>query len=88
MASKSRASERLPVRRGLSESEAAIYLSLSATFFRKLVEQGVMPRPRLVGSRRIWDVDELDIAFRTLPREGSDETVADSEGDNSWADFK
>ncbi len=88
MASKSRASERLLVRRGLSESEAAIYLSLSATFFRKLVEQGVMPRPRLIGSRRIWDVDELDIAFRALPREGGEESVADSEGDNSWADFK
>ena len=44
-----------------------------------------MPRPRLVGSRRIWDVD---IAFRTLPREGGDEAVADHEGDNSWAEFK
>ena len=73
------------MRRGISESEAAIYLSLSSTFFRKLVERGVMPRPRLVGSRRIWDVD---IAFRTLPREGGDEAVADHEGDNSWAEFK
>lgn len=88
MASKPKASERLPVRRGLSESEAAIYLSLSATFFRKLVDQRVMPRPRVVGSRRIWGVDELDIAFRALPRDGGDDAVADHEGNNSWADFK
>ncbi len=88
MSSKSRVSARLPIRRGLSESEAAIYMSLSATFFRKLVERGVMPRPRVVGSRRIWDVDELDIAFRALPREGDDEPIAGSEGENSWSDFK
>ena len=40
-----------------------MYLSLSASFFRHLVEQGIMPRPRIAGRRRIWDVDELDLAF-------------------------
>ena len=88
MAPKSRVSAILPVRRGLSESEAAIYLSLSATFFRTLVERGVMPRPRIVGTRRIWDVDELDIAFRALPREGGDQCAGGSETENSWADFE
>ena len=31
-----------------------------------------MPRPRVVGARRIWDVDELDPAFKALPREGGE----------------
>ena len=65
-----------------------MYLSLSPSFFRKLVEQKRMPRPRLADGRRIWDVDELDLAFKTLPREGGEaEVVFASEGD-SWADFK
>lgn len=80
---------RLPVRRGLSEVEAAIYLSLSPSFFRRLVDQRMMPRPRVAGGRRIWDVEELDLAFKALPREGGDEEVFSAEGqDGSWADFR
>jgi excisionase family DNA binding protein len=78
---------RLPVRRGLDESEAAVYLSLSPSYFRKLVEQRKMPRPRMAGGRRIWDVDELDLAFRALPREGGDgEPIFESGETDSWAD--
>jgi excisionase family DNA binding protein len=72
MPSKASIAGRLPVRRGLDESEAAVYLSLSPSFFRKLIAEGQMPRPRLVGGRRIWDVEELDLAFKALPREGGD----------------
>lgn len=79
---------RLPVRRGLSEVEAAIYLSLSPSFFRRLVDQGVMPRPRIAGGRRIWDVEELDVAFKALPREGGDEALFGATGGDSWADFQ
>lgn len=79
---------RLPVRRGLSEVEAAIYLSLSPSFFRRLVDQGSMPRPRIAGGRRIWDVEELDVAFKALPREGGDEATFGGEGGDSWADFQ
>lgn len=85
MTSKSIMAARMPVRRGLSQIEAATYLSLSAAFFRTLVDQGVMPKPRLAGGRRIWDIEELDIAFKALPREGGEEA---SWGDgNSWADY-
>ena len=79
---------RLPVRRGLSEVEAAIYLSLSPSFFRRLVDQKVMPRPRVAGGRRIWDVEELDLAFKALPREGGDDALFGGEGGNSWADYQ
>jgi hypothetical protein len=88
MASKASIAGRLPVRRGLDESEAAIYLSLSPSFFRKLVTEGRMPRPRLVGVRRIWDVEELDLAFKALPREGGDSEPAFAAKDgNPWDDL-
>ena len=31
-----------------------------------------MPRPRVVKGRLIWDIEELDVAFKALPREGGD----------------
>lgn len=86
--SKASVAGRLPVRRGLSEVEAAIYLSLSPSFFRRLVDQKVMPRPRVAGGRRIWDVEELDLAFKALPREGGEETSFGGEGGNSWTDYQ
>ena len=88
MTSKASIASRLPVRRGLDENEAAIYLSLSPSFFRKLVEQGRMPRPRLIDDHRVWDVEELDLAFKALPREGGEhKPIFDASGD-SWADFE
>ena len=89
MTSKAIIGSRLPIRRGLDENEAAVYLSLSPSFFRKLVTAGRMPRPRLVGERRIWDVEELDLAFKALPREGGDtEPIFTSQENDSWADYK
>jgi hypothetical protein len=86
MPSKASIAARLPIRRGLSECEAAVYLSLSPSFFRRLVEQSIMPRPRVVGGRRIWDIEELDLAFRSLPHEqGGSENA---EGGDSWSDFE
>jgi hypothetical protein len=72
MPSKALIASRLPVRRGLDENEAAIYLSFSPSFFRKLVAEKKMPRPRLAEGRRVWDVEELDLAFKALPREGGE----------------
>ena len=88
--SKAAIAARLPVRRCLDECEAAVYLSISPSFFRKLVESRAMPRPRLIGSRRIWDVEELDLAFKVLPREGGDADTAfgGNEKHHSWADFE
>lgn len=89
MPAKRSIASRLPLRRGLAEAEAAAYLSLSPSFFRTLVKAGRMPRPRLAGRRRIWDVDELDQAFRELPREGGEDApIFVTEDDNSWADFE
>jgi predicted DNA-binding transcriptional regulator AlpA len=58
-------------RRGLSRTEASIYLGISPSKFDELVRDGRMPRPRMIDSRKVWDVYELDIAFDELPREDS-----------------
>ena len=77
------------MRRGLDENGAAVYLSLSPSFFRKLVVDGQMPRPRIIGGRRIWDIEELDLAFKALPREGGDtEPIFQSDEIDSWADYR
>ena len=89
MPSKALIASRLPIRRGLNENEAAVYLSLSPSFFRKLVAAGRMPRPRLIGDRRVWDVDELDLAFKVLPREGGDAVpIFETDETDTWADYK
>jgi hypothetical protein len=48
-----------------------------------------MPKPRLAGGRRIWDVEELDLAFKNLPREdgAASSGLAEAKVD-SWADFE
>ena len=76
----------LPFRIGLTEAEAAASLSLSQTFFRELVDAGLMPRPRVIRGRKIYDPEEVQVAYRAWPREGGDQgddaVVADT-----WADF-
>jgi predicted DNA-binding transcriptional regulator AlpA len=64
---------------GYSRIEASAAIGVSATTFDGLVNDGRMPQPRLIGARKIWDVDEIRAAFKCLPREGD-------AGDTSWAD--
>jgi excisionase family DNA binding protein len=68
-------------RRGLSRIEAAMYLGISPSKFDELVKDGRMPRPRMIDSRKLWDLHELDIAFDELPREDSPPLAG-----NSWDD--
>lgn len=77
MKTKAAVAERLPIRRGLSEPEAALYVGIGATKFRELVKKGEMPRPRLLAGMRRWDVDDLDAAFKALPIEGEESLWAD-----------
>jgi predicted DNA-binding transcriptional regulator AlpA len=81
MPSKAAIAPRLTIRRGLSEPEAALYIGLSASKFRSLVKDGRLPKPRVIDTRRIWDVDDLDAAFKAFPLEGGEET-------DSWHDFQ
>jgi hypothetical protein len=56
-------------RRGLSREEAAMYLGISASDFDELRAAGRIEAPRLIKSRKLWDIRELDMAFDELPRE-------------------
>ena len=56
-------------RRGLSRTEAAMYIGISASKFDELVADGTMPRPVRIGGRKVWDRLELDLVFDALPRE-------------------
>lgn len=66
-------------RRGLSRIEASIYVGIGLTKFDEMVADGRMPGPRLIDGRKVWDIRRLDMAFESLPEDGT------SEG-NSWAD--
>jgi predicted DNA-binding transcriptional regulator AlpA len=73
MPSKADASDRLArtglTPRGLPRDLAAAYLGISATLFDRLVDGGMLPRPRRLASRRVWDRHELDTAFSALPHD-------------------
>lgn len=53
-------------RRGLTRTESAIFVGLSATTFDAMVKAGTMPKPIRVGTRTIWDIRTLDAAFDQL----------------------
>jgi hypothetical protein len=52
--------------RGLSRTLAASYVGVSPTTFDRMIKDGLMPRPKAVYGRRLWDVRAVDIAFDLL----------------------
>jgi predicted DNA-binding transcriptional regulator AlpA len=58
--------------------EAAMYIGISPSKFDELVAGGTMPRPVKIGGRKVWDKQELDLAFDELPRDDEPTTP------NSW----
>jgi predicted DNA-binding transcriptional regulator AlpA len=63
----------------LNREQAASYLGISASAFDKQVADRVVPGPKSFGSRRVWDIRQLDAAIDRLPSENgaSDESHAD-----------
>lgn len=82
MAKRAEIAASLPIVFGLDRMQAAAAIGVSATTFDTLVAESLMPKPRLINTRKVWDVDELRTAFKSLPRDG--EPVG---GINSWSDF-
>lgn len=64
--------------RGLSRTEAAAYVGVSATKFDQMILDRRMPRPKRVDGRVIWDRTALDRAFDALPDDGGQVS------DNPW----
>lgn len=65
----------------LNREQAAAYLSVSPSKFDQLVDDGRMPRPRVIDRRRAWDIRSLDSAIDDLPVDGADEA------DDGWSDI-
>ncbi len=53
--------------RGLRRTQAAAYIGISPTKFDELVADGLMPLPKEIGTRRLWDRWVIDEAFAALP---------------------
>jgi predicted DNA-binding transcriptional regulator AlpA len=76
------ARDRITLRRGLTRVEAAAYIGVSPGKFDELVRDGRMPPPKRIDGRKVWDIQDLDLAFDALPSEN--ETSAGS----TWDDFR
>ncbi|WP_274627590.1 helix-turn-helix transcriptional regulator [Arvimicrobium flavum] len=64
--------------RGLSRTEAAAYVGVSASLFDQMVGDGRMPKPKEINGRRVWDIRRVDKAFDELPGD-------DAEMTDEWA---
>ena len=53
--------------RGLRRVEAAAYIGVSPSLFDWMIGQGIMPQPKRIGRRVIWDRLQLDEAFAAIP---------------------
>jgi hypothetical protein len=68
----------------INRTVAAAYVSVSPVTFDSMVAAGIMPKPKLLtGSRKAWDVRQLDLAIDGLPSEDDNSPQTD----NSWSDM-
>jgi hypothetical protein len=65
--------------RGLNRVKAAAYIDVSPTKFDELVKRGLMPPPKRIDCRKVWDRRKLDEAFEALPDDGTPDA-------NAWND--
>ena len=61
--------------RGLSRVQAAEYIGVSPTTFDQMVADGSMPKPKRIGRRVVWDLQQLDLAFTALPDENDRDDI-------------
>lgn len=55
--------------RGMSREEAARYVGVSPAKFDEMIARKMMPKPRQMDRRTIWDRVELDTSFSDLPHQ-------------------
>jgi hypothetical protein len=53
--------------RAMKAERAAAYLDMSRSKFLDLVEQGRLPKPKIIDAIRVWDRLALDAAFNDFP---------------------
>lgn len=64
--------------RGMPRTVAALYIGCSPRKFDTMVDAGEMPKPRMIGTKKVWDRIDLDDYFEALPK-------LDEDG-NDWDD--
>ena len=62
---------------------AASLLGISPSKFDVLVKDARMPAPRVIDARVLWDVEELRVAWRALPKRCEREQDAASDWDKA-----
>jgi hypothetical protein len=77
---------RIAPRRGLDLVDAAGFVGVGVNKFRDLVARGLMPRPKLIDDRRVWDVDALDIYFSALPEDDRADSARTPQGRQNRTD--
>jgi len=72
-----------PCARLLSRGEGAAYAGVSPNTFDRMIGDGLMPGPKRVYKRVLWDVRALDAAIDALP---GDQDSSDAGGSdiNEW----
>ncbi len=68
--------------RGLNREAAAAYVGVGPTKFDEMVQDGRMPQPKKIDSRKIWDRHALDRAFDRLDGQLTPRSRA-----SDWDDF-
>lgn len=53
--------------RAMKAERAAAYLDMSRSKFLELVEQGRLPKPKVIDGIRVWDRLAIDAAFNDFP---------------------
>jgi hypothetical protein len=59
----------------MNAERGAAYLDMSRSKFLELVEQGRLPRPKIIDGIRVWDRLAIDSAFSDFPDRTDDGSV-------------
>ncbi|TPM66282.1 hypothetical protein FJ965_14015 [Mesorhizobium sp. B2-2-1] len=60
-------------RMAMSLAKVAIALDVSPNSVLQMVEEGLLPRPRVWRRRKLWRVAEIDAALAEWPTDGDEE---------------
>jgi len=71
---------------GYSRTEAAEIVGVGVDLFDRAVSAGALPQPRMIGTRLVWDIEELVTAFRELPHKATSLGYQDAppSSDDKW----
>ena len=61
--------------RAMKADRAAAYLDMSRSKFLELVEQGRLPKPKVIDGIRVWDRLAVDAAFNDFPDRSDSDSV-------------